>query len=130
MIMLQINNKTMEYDRAKPYQRSASFISIVVPVYNEAGCLEALHRRLVAVLDACPDLRREFIFVDDGSRDASFDTLAALGLADPAVKALRFARNFGKEAAMAAGLRAAGGDIVVLMDSDLQHPPEVIPEMI
>ncbi|MBS7538766.1 glycosyltransferase family 2 protein [Ancylobacter lacus] len=109
---------------------SARLISIVVPVYNEARCLEALHARLCQVLDAYPDLQREFVFVDDGSRDSSFATLVALGARDPAVKALRFARNFGKEAAMAAGLRAASGDMVVLMDSDLQHPPEVIPEMI
>lgn len=105
-------------------------VSVVVPVYNEAACLDALHARLVAVLDRYPGMQREFIFVDDGSRDASFDTLVALGRRDPSVKALRFARNFGKESAMAAGLRAAVGDVVVLMDSDLQHPPEVIPEMI
>lgn len=105
-------------------------VSVVVPVYNEAACLDALHARLAAVLDRYPGMQREFIFVDDGSRDASFDTLVALGRRDPSVKALRFARNFGKESAMAAGLRAAVGDVVVLMDSDLQHPPEVIPEMI
>jgi glycosyltransferase involved in cell wall biosynthesis len=113
-----------------PYARAARFISIVVPVYNESGCLEALHRRLSLTLDAYPDMQREFVFVDDGSRDDSFATLAMLGAHDPAVRALRFARNFGKEAAMAAGLRAARGEIVVLMDSDLQHPPEVIPQMI
>ncbi|WGD29905.1 glycosyltransferase family 2 protein [Ancylobacter sp. WKF20] len=108
----------------------ARLISIVVPVYNEASCLRALHARLCAVLDAEPGIARELIFVDDGSRDDSFATLIELGRADPTVKAMRFARNFGKEAAMAAGLRAAVGDMVVLMDSDLQHPPEVIPQMI
>jgi len=112
------------------YLRSAHSISIVIPVYNESGSLEALHRRLSLALDAYPAMQREFVFVDDGSRDDSFATLARLGAGDPAVKALRFARNFGKEAAMAAGLRAATGDIVVLMDSDLQHPPEVVPAMI
>jgi glycosyltransferase involved in cell wall biosynthesis len=110
--------------------RAARFISIVIPVYNESGCLESLHRRLSLALDAYPDMQREFVFVDDGSRDDSFAVLAMLGAHDPAVRALRFARNFGKEAAMAAGLRAARGEIVVLMDSDLQHPPEVIPQMI
>ncbi len=112
------------------FPRWPGLISIVVPVYNEARCLAALHARLCAVLDAYPGLRREFVFVDDGSRDGSFELLTALGAQDPSIKALRFARNFGKESAMAAGLRAAVGDIVVLMDSDLQHPPEVIPEMI
>ena len=115
---------------ANTSKRLPDLISIVVPVYNEARCLEALHARLCAALDAYPGLRREFVFVDDGSRDGSFDLLAELGERDPAIKALRFARNFGKEAAMAAGLRAAVGDLVVLMDSDLQHPPEVIPAMI
>ncbi|WP_183191347.1 glycosyltransferase family 2 protein [Ancylobacter tetraedralis] len=111
-------------------QRSPHLISVVVPVYNEAACLESLHARLSAVLDCYPGMQREFVFIDDGSRDGSFDALTELGRRDPAVKALRFARNFGKESAMAAGLRAAAGDIVVLMDADLQHPPEVIPEMI
>ncbi|MCK0195910.1 glycosyltransferase family 2 protein [Ancylobacter sp. 6x-1] len=128
--MLHVSNKDIEDQVAPRALRSARLISVVVPVYNEAKCLEALHERLCRVLDAYPDLEREFIFVDDGSRDHSYATLAVLGARDPAVKALRFARNFGKEAAMAAGLRATSGDIVVLMDSDLQHPPEVIPELI
>ncbi|WP_428032640.1 glycosyltransferase family 2 protein [Ancylobacter sp.] len=114
----------------KTSPRSPGLISIVVPVYNEARCLAELHARLSAVLDGYPELRREFVFVDDGSRDDSFALLTELGARDPSIKALRFARNFGKESAMAAGLRAAVGDMVVLMDSDLQHPPEVIPQMI
>lgn len=105
-------------------------ISLVVPVYNESSNLAELHQRLNRALDAYPDLSREFVFVDDGSRDDSFAHIAALGAADPNVRGLGFARNFGKEAAMAAGLRAATGDIVVLMDSDLQHPPEVVPQLI
>lgn len=128
--MKHIEPQQLEAIAPSAHQRSARLISIVVPVYNESGSLEMLHRRLCLALDACPDLAREFIFVDDGSRDASFDTVIALAARDPSVRALRFARNFGKEAAMAAGLRAASGDIVVLMDSDLQHPPEVIPQMI
>ncbi|HSI41421.1 MAG TPA: glycosyltransferase family 2 protein [Xanthobacteraceae bacterium] len=114
---------------AIPARRPRS-ISIVVPVYNEAASLEALHRRVSAALDALPDARREFIFVDDGSRDDSYAVLTKLALLDPAVKALRFARNFGKEAAMAAGLRSAQGEVVVLLDADLQHPPELIPDMV
>ncbi|MFK8253880.1 glycosyltransferase family 2 protein [Ancylobacter terrae] len=113
-----------------PAARRARSISIVVPVFNEAGSLALLHQRLSAVLDTLPDMQRELVFVDDGSRDDSFSALVGLSLTDPAVRAIRFARNFGKEAAMAAGLQAATGDIVVLMDSDLQHPPELIPEMI
>ena len=114
--------------------RVPRLISLVIPVYNEGGSLEELHRRLCRALDAYPGLAREFVFVDDGSRDDSFARIAALGTGEQAlrgeIRGLRFARNFGKEAAMAAGLRAATGDIVVLMDSDLQHPPEVVPQLI
>lgn len=105
-------------------------LSVVIPVFNEQDGLASLHGRLCAVLDQLPICGRELIFVDDGSRDASFAALAMLRQADPTIKALRLARNFGKEAAMAAGLRAARGDAVVLMDGDGQHPPEKIPEML
>lgn len=105
-------------------------LSVVIPLYNESGSLGALHERLKAALADLPLAGHEFVFVDDGSRDTTFDEVAALAAVDPAIRAIRFARNFGKEAAMAAGLRAARGDIVVLMDGDLQHPPELIPEML
>lgn len=105
-------------------------VSVVVPLYNESGSLSELHRRLRATLKALPLGGHEIVFVDDGSRDATFAEVAALGKDDRHVRALRFARNFGKEAAMAAGLRAARGDVVVLMDGDLQHPPELIGDML
>jgi glycosyltransferase involved in cell wall biosynthesis len=72
----------------------------------------------------------ELIVVDDGSRDATFDRLRELARTDPRIKGLRFSRNFGKEAALLAGLRAAKGDAVVTIDADLQHPPHLIPAMI
>lgn len=116
-----------------PNSSSHSFpaprLSVVVPLYNESGSLGALHERLTAVLAGLPLAGYELVFVDDGSRDSTFAEVAELAQQDPAIRAMRFARNFGKEAAMAAGLRAASGDIVVLMDGDLQHPPELIPEM-
>lgn len=107
-------------------------LSVVIPLYNESGSLGLLHQRLSAALDTLPVEvgRRELVFVDDGSRDTTFAEVAMLRTQDANVKAIRFARNFGKEAAMAAGLRAASGDVVVLMDGDLQHPPELIPEMV
>lgn len=116
--------------RAAPPPASPPLLSVVIPLYNESGSLEALHRRLKAALADLPVAGHELVFVDDGSRDTTFDEVAALAVIDPAIRAIRFARNFGKEAAMAAGLRAARGDIVVLIDGDLQHPPELIPEML
>ncbi|NMG73594.1 glycosyltransferase [Aromatoleum diolicum] len=105
-------------------------LSVVIPLYNESGSLGPLHERLKAVIATLPVAGHEVVFVDDGSRDTTFAEVAALCAIDPALRAIRFARNFGKEAAMAAGLRAADGDVIVLMDGDLQHPPELIPEML
>ena len=105
-------------------------LSIVVPLYNERASIARLYQRLADVLNPLPLAGLELVFVDDGSRDDTYAQVLELRKHDRRVKALRFARNFGKEAAMAAGLRAARGDIVVLMDGDLQHPPEVIPDML
>lgn len=110
--------------------RVPALLSVVVPLYNECGSLAALHRRLGAVLERLPVADSEVVFVDDGSRDGTFAELAALRAGDRRLRAIRFARNFGKEAAMAAGLRAARGDVVVLMDGDLQHPPELVAAML
>ncbi len=103
-------------------------ISCVVPCYNEAANLALLLPQLQAVLDAT-GCAWEVVLVDDGSRDASAALLQ--GWARRAgFRALQLSRNFGKEAALTAGLEAACGDVVVLMDADLQHPPELIPEML
>ncbi|MBI1904972.1 MAG: glycosyltransferase family 2 protein [Rhodocyclales bacterium] len=102
----------------------------MIPLYNESDSLGALHARLKATVDTLAINEHELIFVDDGSRDDTYGQVAVLAATDPALRAIRFARNFGKEAAMAAGLRAARGDVVVLMDGDLQHPPEQIPAML
>jgi glycosyltransferase involved in cell wall biosynthesis len=115
---------------ASPALPSAPALSVVVPLYNEAAGVALLHARLSAVLDGLHLPRREIVFVDDGSRDATFAAVALLAADDPSIRAIRFARNFGKEAAMAAGLRAATGQVVVLMDGDLQHPPELIPTLL
>ena len=100
-------------------------LSVVVPLYNEGQAVELLVRRLAAVLDRL-GLRAEMLFIDDGSRDDTLARLRALRAADRRIKAVSFSRNFGKEVAIAAGLRFARGQAVVLMDGDLQHPPEVI----
>ncbi|MBN2751805.1 MAG: glycosyltransferase family 2 protein [Rhodospirillaceae bacterium] len=109
--------------------RLLNLISVVVPCYNESDGLNTLHAALTPILEAISPCH-EIILVDDGSRDNTFDIARELSQKDPRVKAIRFARNFGKEAGMAAGLSHATGDAVILMDADLQHPPAVIPEML
>jgi glycosyltransferase involved in cell wall biosynthesis len=102
----------------------------VIPLFNESATAQALYQRLSAVLEGLELSAWEIVFVDDGSRDDTYAQICALCVRDHRLKAIRFARNFGKEAAMAAGLQAATGDVIVLMDGDLQHPPELIPEML
>lgn len=107
-------------------------ISLVVPCYNEASVLNSLAERLSKVLpEITADLSVSFelIFVDDGSRDSTSDGVKSLSFAWPA-RLLTLSRNFGKEAALTAGLDAAEGDAVVFMDADLQHPPERISDLI
>lgn len=104
-------------------------LTIVIPAHNEARTLPELHRRLGAVLDRLP-LAAEILFVDDGGRDGSFAVMRELAAGDARVSVLRLSRNFGKEAAMLAGLDHARGEAVVVMDADLQHPPELIAEFV
>ncbi|WP_244638976.1 glycosyltransferase family 2 protein [Bosea sp. ANAM02] len=101
-------------------------LSIVVPVHNEAANLPLLVERLRAVLTS-EVASWEIVFVDDGSRDETLAAIRDLNAADPRISAVSFSRNFGKEIAIAAGLDHALGDAVVIMDADLQHPPETIP---
>jgi glycosyltransferase involved in cell wall biosynthesis/putative flippase GtrA len=104
-------------------------VSIVVPCFNEDEVIERFHQTLVVVLETT---RRSFevCYVDDGSRDATREQLRALAAADPRVRYTSFSRNFGKEAAMLAGLRMSRGDAVILMDADLQHPPSLVPRIL
>src|SRR3989442_9034436 len=104
-------------------------LSVVVPIYDEAETLPELERRLRAVLDALP-LSSEVIFVNDGSADASLEMLRCWSARDPRVRVIDFSRNFGHQAALYAGLCRARGRAVVLMDGDLQDPPEIIPQMV
>lgn len=107
---------------------SSCTLSVVVPVYNEAQVLPSFHRRLAAALDGLGAV--EVLYVDDGSSDATAALLARLRAADPAVGVVRFSRNFGKEVALSAGLRLARGEAVVVIDADLQDPPELIGAML
>ena len=104
-------------------------LSVVVPVLNEEHGLEPLIAHLRPVLESL-GLDWEIIFVDDGSTDATLATLKAIHAQDRRLKTVSLSRNFGKEIAMAAGLRYASGDAAVLMDADLQHPPELIRDFV
>ncbi|WP_097971284.1 glycosyltransferase [Streptomyces sp. gb14] len=104
-------------------------LSVVVPCFDEAEVIEAFHAALLGVLDPLGD-SFEICYVDDGSRDRTRPLLNAIAARDPRVHYTAFSRNFGKEAAMLAGLRMSRGAAVVIMDADLQHPPELIPRML
>jgi dolichol-phosphate mannosyltransferase len=108
---------------------SAPELSVVVPAYNEENNVGPMHERLVAALAEMVD-GLEIVFVDDGSADSTWEKVEALAARDGRVRGLRFARNFGHQAALTAGVDAARGRAVVIIDGDLQDPPEVIPEMV
>ena len=104
-------------------------ISIVVPCYNEEAVLPQLYAELNRVSGLMDYVDFEYCFVDDGSSDTTVEILRGYAAADKRVRFSSFSRNFGKEAAMLAGLRMATGDYVAVMDADLQHPPEMLVEM-
>lgn len=111
---------------AAPQARAARpELSVVVPVHNEADNLPILVERLTPLLDGAVS-SWEIVCVDDGSRDGTLSVLKLLSARDPRISAVSFSRNFGKEIAIAAGLDHATGDAVVIMDADLQHPPQTI----
>lgn len=105
-------------------------VSIVVPVFNESEGLQAFFLKLVQALESAPQVRFEIIFVDDGSTDTTLSQLLQLAQSDPRVQVIELSRNFGKEAALTAGIDAAHGDALIPIDADLQDPPELIPLLI
>jgi polyisoprenyl-phosphate glycosyltransferase len=105
-------------------------VSIVVPFHDEGGGVEGFYRELCPVLEGLAGHRFELVFVDDGSRDATLQALVGLVERDRRVRVLELSRNFGKEAALTAGIDASRGDAVIAMDADLQDPPELIPRLI
>ncbi len=104
-------------------------ISVVVPVYNEEESVPEVHRRLTGVLAAIT-ASYEIVLVDDGSHDRSWELIRGIAAKDPRVRGISFSRNFGHQAAFTAGLDNVDGDAVVIMDGDLQDPPELIPELV
>jgi glycosyltransferase involved in cell wall biosynthesis len=107
--------------------REPELLSVVAPMHDEEDTVDAFHGRVMAAAHGLP---LELVIVDDGSRDGTPAALARLAAADPRVKVITLSRNFGHQAALTAALEHARGDVVVMMDGDLQDPPELIPEML
>ena len=105
-------------------------ISIVVPCYNEAAALPLFYQEALKVIDTLPNYNFEFIFVDDGSTDETLNVIKSLAEHDPRIFYVSFSRNFGKEAALLAGLEHASGDLIATMDADCQDPPSLLPELL
>ncbi|HXT01135.1 MAG TPA: glycosyltransferase family 2 protein [Elusimicrobiota bacterium] len=105
-------------------------LSVVVPCYDESEVIETFYREIRPVLESLRPLAYELIFVDDGSGDDTLERLNRIAEKDPAVRVCSLSRNFGHQIALTAGLDAAAGDAVIMMDSDLQHPPALIPELV
>jgi dolichol-phosphate mannosyltransferase len=110
-------------------EQAAPRYTVVVPLHDEEQILPALVEQLTAVLDTL-DGPWEVVLVDDGSRDGTYGLAVELHTRDPRVKVVRLSRNFGHQVALSAGLDVAQGEAVITMDGDLQHPPEVIPELV
>jgi polyisoprenyl-phosphate glycosyltransferase len=104
-------------------------LSLVVPCFNEEAVLARFHEVVRAETAGIAE-EIELVFVDDGSSDGTLELLKKIAAADPAARYVSFSRNFGKEAAMLAGLKRAGGDAVIILDADLQHPPELLGRMV
>ena len=109
---------------------SAKMVSLIIPIYNESENIEELHKQLTNVLSKLQNIMYELIFVDDGSVDDSWEKLTKLRCNDNNVKGVKFSRNFGHQIALTAGLDKARGDACIVIDGDLQDPPEVIINMI
>ena len=114
--------------RDSDIENGRPLLSVVVPVYNEEEVVEALHSRLLQVLQPAVE-SFEIVFVNDGSKDRTPAMVDSICSSDPRFKALHFSRNFGHQAAVTAGLHAVTGNVIVVIDADLQDPPELILEM-
>ena len=122
-----MNNTTLQSSELEPDLHV--FISLVIPVYNEEESIDALYRQLADVL-AEIKWDYEIIFIDDGSSDKTLSLVQDICKKEKKVKLISLARNFGHQIALTAGLHQASGDIIITMDADLQHPPQLIPHMI
>lgn len=114
---------------AQQQETKKTSVSIIIPCCNEAGNINVLYQKILEQINKL-DIEYEFIFIDDGSIDETFNIIMSLHKENPKVKSVSFSRNFGHQAAIIAGLHFCKGDCAIMMDADLQHPPELIPEMI
>lgn len=105
-------------------------LSVVIPFYNEENMIQKMYDALVEEINKITKAEFEIIFINDGSKDRTFEKMLTIADGDSRVKYISFSRNFGKEAGTIAGLEYATGEAVILMDGDLQHPPALIPQMI
>ena len=105
-------------------------ISVIVPMYFEEAVVSECYKRLKEVLTNLNDYNYEIIFVDDGSKDQTLSILEKIAMVDKNIKVISFSRNFGHQAAVQAGLKLSSGDAVIIIDADLQDPPELIPQMV
>ena len=105
-------------------------LSVVIPFYNEENTIQKMYDELVKEINQITKAEFEIIFINDGSKDRTFERMLAIAAGDSRVKYISFSRNFGKEAGTIAGLEYATGEAVILMDGDLQHPPAMLPQMI
>jgi dolichol-phosphate mannosyltransferase len=124
-----MNGRTHPVAGGAPRTDASPVYSIVVPVYNEEAILPQLYERVAAVMDRL-DGAAEFVLINDGSRDGSYALMCELAERDPRIRVVDFSRNFGHQLAISAGMEYARGQAVIIMDADLQDPPEVIPELI
>lgn len=113
----------------KKKRASSAFLTLIIPFYNEREVLENFHSRLISAL-AFIEKTIEILYVDDGSQDGSDEIILKLKSQDVRISYLSLSRNFGKEIAVTAGLNYAQGELVIIMDADLQHPPEIIPKFL
>jgi len=115
---------------AEPARAGRRTLCVVSPCYNESAGIRAFHGELARVLASLEDLDHRIVYVDDGSDDATLEVLNGIAAADPRVEVYSLSRNFGHQVALTAGCDVARGDLLVLMDSDLQHPPALIPALV
>ena len=105
-------------------------ISAIIPMYNEEKVVKECYKRMTSVLTNLNDYDYEIVFIDDGSKDQTFNLLQEIAVLDTKVKIISFTRNFGHQSAVIAGLKVVDGECAIIIDADLQDPPELIPDML